>query len=119
MLTSTYGDAARDRAANVLALLPTLADLTLAQIHADTGITGDVRAGSGPGTSVEAGFGDLVENLEGGLMLAGEAWLGREWGVLADVTWMDLSAEGSGPVGNVTVRGVRSAFGAVTARCTR
>lgn len=69
------------------------------------GITGDVRAGSGPGTSVEAGFGDLVENLEGGLMLAGEAWLGREWGVLADVTWMDLSAEGSGPVGNVTVRG--------------
>ncbi len=69
------------------------------------GLAGDVRAGSGPGSSVAADFGDLLENLEGGVMLAGEAWLGREWGLLADVTWMDLAAEGTGPLGNVAVRG--------------
>lgn len=69
------------------------------------GIVGDVSAGPGPGLTVDADFGDLLENLEGGLMFAGEAWFSREWGMLGDVTWMDLAGEGSGPLGNATVRG--------------
>lgn len=69
------------------------------------GIVGDVSAGAGPGVAVDADFSDLLENLEGGLMFAGEAWFGREWGMLGDVTWMDLAGEGSGPLGNATIRG--------------
>lgn len=69
------------------------------------GIVGDVSVGAGPGVAVDADFDDLLENLEGGLMLAGEAWFRREWGMLGDLTWMDLAGEGSGPLGNATVRG--------------
>ncbi len=69
------------------------------------GITGDVRVGGSGSAPVNAEFEDILENLEGGLMLAGEAWFSREWGVLGDVTWMDLAGEATGPLGAATVRG--------------
>lgn len=69
------------------------------------GITGDVRVGGGRTASVSAEFEDLLENLEGGIMLAGEAWFSPEWGMLGDVTWMDLAGEASGPVGAASLRG--------------
>lgn len=68
------------------------------------GIEGDVRVGPTP-APVSAEFDDLVENLEGGLMLAAEARFERGFGALADLTWMDLAQEAAGPPGFATVRG--------------
>jgi hypothetical protein len=68
------------------------------------GIDGDVRAGRAASTPVNADFGDILENLEAGLMIAGEAWFSPEWGVLGDLAWMDLATDATGPLGAASVR---------------
>jgi hypothetical protein len=62
-----------------------------------TGLDGDVGAISGlPAVDVDAGFDDLIEKADLALMLAVEARRGR-FGVVADVTYLSLSADGATP----------------------
>ncbi|MEQ1633481.1 MAG: hypothetical protein ABL997_13980, partial [Planctomycetota bacterium] len=61
-------------------------------------VDGDVRAGPGSGVNVSAGFDDILENLDVGFMLAGEVEFDDRFSVLADVTYMDLGADGETPL---------------------
>jgi hypothetical protein len=60
-------------------------------------LEGDVGAISGlPPVSVDAGFDDIIENTDIALMLAAEARRGR-FGVVADFSYLGLSADGDTP----------------------
>ncbi len=69
------------------------------------GISGDVGLGVGPGTSVDASFDDVLDNLEAGLMLAVEGRVNDEIGLLGDVTWMELGKDGTRPITGADVEG--------------
>jgi hypothetical protein len=63
-------------------------------------LKGDVATLSGlPPVSVDADFGDIIENTDIALMLAAEARRGR-FGIVTDLTYLALSADGatSGPL---------------------
>lgn len=61
------------------------------------GLDGDVGVLPGvPPSSVDASFSDIVENLDFGFMLAGEARKGRA-GLLGDILYMDVGASGVTP----------------------
>lgn len=61
------------------------------------GLDGDVATLPGvPAASVEAGFTDIVENLDVAFMIAGEAHNGRA-GLFADIFYADIEATGSVP----------------------
>jgi hypothetical protein len=60
-------------------------------------LKGDVGAISGlPPASVDADFGDIIENTDIALMLAAEARLGR-FGIVTDLSYLALSADGATP----------------------
>jgi len=56
------------------------------------GIDGDVRVG-GVESDVDVGFDDLLENLDFSLMLHGEAWRGRDWGLFLNAEYGLLSVD--------------------------
>lgn len=61
------------------------------------GLEGDVGAISGlPPVSVDAGFGDIIENTDFTFMLAAEARRGR-FGVITDLSYLALSSDGDTP----------------------
>jgi hypothetical protein len=58
------------------------------------GLKGDVAALPGtPPVSVDANFGDIIENADFAFMLAAEARHGR-WGIVADMSYLSLSVDG-------------------------
>jgi len=60
-------------------------------------LKGDVATLAGlPPVSVDADFGDIIENTEVALMLAAEARRGR-FGIVADLSYLALSADGNTP----------------------
>ncbi len=62
-----------------------------------TGLDGDIGFGDVlPPVNVEATFGDVVDNLDFGFMLYGEAKKGR-WGIWADALYVDLGVETDTP----------------------
>jgi hypothetical protein len=63
---------------------------------------GDVQAGNLPRTHVDMGFGDILENLDFGIMGAFEARKGR-WGVLLDAIYMKVSDAGTASQGPLSV----------------
>lgn len=61
------------------------------------GLDGDIATLPGvPAASVEAGFTDILENLDVAFMIAGEAHNGR-FGIFGDIFYVDLEATGSVP----------------------
>ena len=60
------------------------------------GLDGEVAAAPLPPVSVDAGFDEIVENMDIAFMLEGEARKGRI-GVLVDVLYLSLSADGETP----------------------
>jgi opacity protein-like surface antigen len=59
------------------------------------GINGDVEGPHGLSASFDAGIGDVLSHLDGGLMLLGEARY-RRWGILVDFDYAKLSGTGGG-----------------------
>ena len=57
------------------------------------GINGDVEGPHGLSASFDAGIGDVLSHLDGGLMLLGEARY-RRWGILVDFDYARLSGTG-------------------------
>ena len=57
------------------------------------GINGDVEGPHGLSASFDAGIGDVLSHLDGGLMLLGEARY-RRWGILLDFDYARLSGTG-------------------------
>jgi hypothetical protein len=70
---------------------------TLAPYVWGTGLKGNIRALPPlPSSNVNASFGDIVENLDLGFMTKAELRKGR-WGILTDIMWTKVSADGSTP----------------------
>jgi opacity protein-like surface antigen len=59
------------------------------------GISGDVAGPRGSTASFDAGIGDVLSHLQGGLMVLGEARYQR-WGILVDFDYAKLSGTGGG-----------------------
>ena len=69
------------------------------------GVSGEASLGNGPSAGTEVDFADLLDNLEGAVMLAAEARIGRDLGLLGDVTWLALEKDGTATALAVPVRG--------------
>jgi len=70
-------------------------------------IDGDAGVGRVTGADLDVNFGDILDNLEAGFMVAMEAHHASGWGILFDYAFMDLSKKGSGPLGGVIDADVR------------
>ena len=70
-------------------------------------IEGDAGLGRVAGVDVSVDTSDILENLEMGAMIHGEALHGNGWGVMLDYAFMRLGDDISGPLGGVTNATVR------------
>jgi len=69
-------------------------------------LTGDAAVGPTGPTPVDLGFGDIVKNLEFGVMGHAEVWKGA-WGFVGDVIYLDLGSDLAIPVLGVLDIGVQ------------
>lgn len=72
-----------------------------------TSIEGDAGIGRAQGISVDVDFDTILENLDLTGMVHIEAIHASRWGVALDYSFMDLSADLSGPQGGIADAGVR------------
>ena len=70
-------------------------------------IEGDASVGRATGVDVDVDFGDILDNLDAGLMIHYEAHHENGWGVSLDYGFMDLGSDITGPLGGVTNVDVR------------